>query len=237
VAGGAAGPTCALKIAQELSISRVILPKYAPIYCAFGMLDVDLIHDFSRFYHGDKSTFDLNKVKTLYKEMESEALQVLKREGILEEDRLLERTMRVKYWGQFRDVEVSWPGGPITNATLSEGITNFHRRHRELYGSCDRDYPIEFMGFGLRAIGRMPKLRLKKLDKGNKNPRRSQKGERQAYFEESRGFIRTKIYDGDKLLSGNVLEGPCIVEERMTNVVIPPKFKLRVDPYGNYITV
>jgi len=236
VAGGAAGPTCALKIAQELYISKVIIPKFAPIYCAFGMLDVDLIHDFTRFYHADKSTFNLNKVKSLYKEMKSEALQVLEREGILKEDRFLERTMRVKYWGQFRDVEVSWPGGPITNATVAEGIANFHRRHRELYGSSDKDYPIEFMGFGLRAIGRMPKLKLRKLDKDNKNPHGAQKGEREAFFEESRGFVKTKIYNGDKLLYGNVLEGPCIVEERMTNIVIPPKCKLRVDQYGNYIT-
>ena len=236
VAGGAAGPTCALKIAQELYISRVIIPKYAPIYCAFGMLDVDLIHDFTRFYHADKGNFDLNKVKSLYKEMESEAVQVLEREGIPKEDRFLERTMRIKYWGQFRDVEVSWPGGPITNANVAEGIANFHRRHRELYGSSDKEYPVEFMGFGLRAIGRMPKLRLKKLGKGDRNPRAALKSERNAFFEESRGFVKTKIYDGDKLQYGSVLEGPCIVEERMTNVVIPPKFKLRVDQYGNYIT-
>ena len=236
VAGGAAGPTCALKIAQELYISKVIIPKYAPIYCAFGMLDVDLIHDFTRFYHADKSNFDLGKVKSLYKEMESEGLQVLEREGIPKKDRVLERTMRIKYWGQFRDVEVSWPGGPITNAAIAEGIANFHRRHRELYGSSDKEYPVEFMGFGLRAIGRMPKLQLKKLAKGERNPRAALKGERNAFFEESRGFVKTKIYDGDKLGFGSVLEGPCIVEERMTNVVIPPKFKLRVDQYGNYIT-
>ena len=236
VAGGAAGPTCALKIAQELYISKVIIPRYAPIYCAFGMLDVDLIHDFTRFYHADKNSFDFDKVKTLYKEMESEAIKVLEREGIPKENRLLERTMRIKYWGQFRDVEVSWPGGPIMNGTLSEGIANFHRRHKELYGSSDKDYPVEFMGFGLRAIGRMPKLRLKKLDKGDRNPRGAQKGERDAYFEERKGFIRTKIYDGDKLLGSNVLEGPCIVEVRMTNIVIPPQCKLRVDQYGNYIT-
>lgn len=236
VAGGAAGPTCALKIAQELYISKVIVPKYAPIYCAFGMLDVDLIHDFTRFYHADKSTFDLSKVKGLYKEMENEALEVLKREEIPVKDRVLERTMRVKYWGQFRDVEVSWPRGPITNAIVAAGITNFHRRHKELYGSSDKNYPIEFMGFGLRAIGRMPKLRLKKLQKGDRNPRAALKGERVAFFDESRGFVKTRIYDGDKLRFGNVLEGPCIVEEKMTNVVIPPKFKLRVDQYGNYIT-
>jgi N-methylhydantoinase A len=236
VAGGAAGPTCALKIAQELYISKVVIPKFAPIYCAFGMLDVDLIHDFQRFYHADKNSLNLNKVKSLYKEMVAEALKVLEREGIPKKDRLLERTMRIKYWGQFRDVEVSWPSGSITHANLSVGMTNFHRRHKELYGSSDKDYPLEFMGFGLRAIGRMPKLKLKKLGKGDKNPKGALKGERDAYFEESRGFIKTKIYDGDQLLSGNLLEGPCIVEERMTNIVIPPKFKLRVDQYGNYVT-
>ena len=237
VAGGACGPTCALKIAQELNISKVIIPKYSPIYCAFGMLDVDLIHDFTRFYHADKNNLNLKELKRLYSEMKAEGLKVLRREGIPEKDRLLERTMRVKYWGQFRDVEVSWPDGPITKANLSNGEANFHRRHKELYGSSDKDYPIEFMGFGLRAIGRMPKLRLKKLDRGSKNPQQAKKGERDAYFEEKRGFFRTKIYDGDKLLNGNELKGPCIVEERMTNIVIPPKFKLMVDQYGNYITI
>jgi N-methylhydantoinase A/oxoprolinase/acetone carboxylase beta subunit len=94
VAGGAAGPTCALKIAQELHISKIIIPKYAPIYSAFGMLDVDLIHDFQRFYHADENSLNLNMVKNLYKEMEAEALQVLGREGIPKKDRLLERTMK-----------------------------------------------------------------------------------------------------------------------------------------------
>ena len=74
------------------------------------------------------------------------------------------------------------------------------------------------------------------LESGNKDPSQALKGERDAYFEESKGFTKTKVYDGDKLLAGNVLEGPCIVEERMTNGVIPPTFKMLVDEYGNYIT-
>ena len=93
------------------------------------------------------------------------------------------------------------------------GDHQFPSQARRLYGSSNKDYPIEFMGFGLRAIGRMPKLKLKKLGKEDKNPRAALKGERNAFFEESRGFVKTKIYDGDKLGYGNVLEGPCIVEE------------------------
>lgn len=236
VAAGSAGPTCALKIAQELSIARVLIPKYAPIYCAFGMQGVDLIHDFTRFYHAVKETLDLEEVKRLYEEMEAEALVILDKESIPEKRRRLERTMLIKYFGQFRDVEVPWPGGPINDASVARGVANFHRKHKELYGSCDEKYPIEFMGFGMKAIGETPSVKLKKIGQGDNNPSQALKMERDVYFEESKGFIRTRVYDGDKLLSGNVLDGPCIVEEKMTNVVIPPTFKMHIDEYGNYIT-
>jgi N-methylhydantoinase A/oxoprolinase/acetone carboxylase beta subunit len=39
------------------------------------------------------------------------------------------------------------------------------------------------------------------------------------------------------MLSGNLLEGPCVIEEGMTNVVIPPGYRVKVDEYGNYVTV
>ncbi len=235
VAGGAATPACALKIAEDLSLRRVFIPKYAPIYCAFGMLDVDLIHDFTRFYHADMASLDLEEVRRLYGEMEAEGLRVLEREEVPEERRILQRTMQVRYWGQFRDVEVSWPGGPITMETVKKGLLNFHARHKDLYGSSDESYPVQFMGFGLRAIGEMHKLALAKLDSGSKDASQALKSVRQAYFEEANGFVETRIYDGDRLLAGNVLDGPCIVEERMTTVVIPPGFQMTVDEYGNYV--
>jgi N-methylhydantoinase A len=233
-AGGAASPVCILQIARDLNVSKVFIPKFAPIYCAFGMLGVDLVHDFSRFYHATRETIDLEYLKKLYKEMEAESLKLLKREGIPEKERRFVRTMEVKYYGQFRTVSVRWPNGPITEATVAEAVTKFHRRHEELRGQSDVNYPVEFLAFGLTAIGKVPPIKLKKIERGNEDPSSALKGHRDAYFESSKGFVKTKIYDGDKLLAGNILEGPCIVEERMTNVVIPPTFKLAVDDYGGY---
>jgi N-methylhydantoinase A/oxoprolinase/acetone carboxylase beta subunit len=63
------------------------------------------------------------------------------------------------------------------------------------------------------------------------------KGERDAYFEETNGFTKTTVYDGDKLIHGNILEGPCIVEEKMTTIVIPPGNRMRVGEYGDYISL
>ncbi|MBW1804273.1 MAG: hydantoinase/oxoprolinase family protein, partial [Deltaproteobacteria bacterium] len=237
VAGGAAGPTCALKIAQELNVRRVLIPGYAPVYCAFGMLGVDLIHDFTRFYHASADDLDLGHIQKLYEEMDAEGLAVLKREGIPAEHQVLERSMRLRYWGQFRDVEVSWPGGPITMEAIKAGMAHFHRRHEDLYGFSDENYPLEVFGFGLKAIGKLPKLTLKEIPNGGEDPSSALKGEREAYFEETGGFAKTRIYDGEKMLQGNILDGPCIVEERMTNVVIPPGFRMQIDQYGNYVTV
>ena len=235
-AGGAAAPLCAFDIARDLGMTRVLIPKYAPTYCAFGMLGVDIRHDFTRFYRTVGSELDYKKLKSLYKEMEAEGISVLDKEDVSEKQRSLLRTMRLKYYGQFRTIEVSWPVGPISKDKIAEGISNFHHRHKELYGFSNEDFPIEFMSFGLIVIGKMPRATIKEIKRGTKNPSLALKGERDAYFEEGKGFVKTKIYDGDKLLAGNVLEGPCIIEERMTNVVIPPKFKMCVDAYGNYVT-
>ena len=45
--------------------------------------------------------------------MESEGLATLEREGVPEELRALERSMMVRYHGQYREIESKWPSGPI----------------------------------------------------------------------------------------------------------------------------
>lgn len=237
VVGGAAGAVHAVQIAKELSIDKVFIPKYAPIYCAFGMLGVDLKHDYSRFYSAPVAALDLNRVKKLYKEMETEGLGVLAKELIPEKQRILVRTMTVKYFGQYRGIDVEWPSGTITKEAINKGLAAFHKKHKDLYGYADEKYPLEIMGFGLTAIGKLPAVKLIKIAAGTKNPRQALKGTRDAYFEESNGYTDTRIYDGDKLLAGNVLEGPCVVEERATNVVVPPGTRMQVDEYGNYVSI
>ena len=231
--GGAAGGVHALPIARELGIKKVLIPKYAPIYCAYGMLGVDLKHDFTRHYTTPGDHLDIERVKDLYQEMETEGLAILEKEGIAEEDRVLVRTMNAQYFGQFRGIEVEWPSGPITEESIAEGLKNFHREHKARYGHSDEDYPYLFSSWGVSAIGKIPPVIVTTVGKSGADVSDAVKTIRQAYFDE--GFVETTIYDGDKLNRGNVMEGPCIIEERMTNIVVPPGFTVKVDDYGNYV--
>jgi N-methylhydantoinase A len=130
---------------------------------------------------------------------------------------------------------VPWPNGPITRRAIDEGIANFHRRHKELFGSCNEKYPLEFMKFGLAAIGKLPGISLKNIKKGGRDASTALKGKREAYFEENKKMVSIPVFNGAALCAGNNLEGPCIVEERFSTIVIPPGFKVRIDEKGNYI--
>jgi N-methylhydantoinase A len=233
---GAAGPAHGLRLMQELGIKRVLIPKLAPVYCAFGMTASDLRHDYTRFYYVQGGALDLEHVRKLYREMETQGEETLEKEGVPEERRRFIPSMDLRYFGQFREVEVELPGGPITEDTISAGVTAFHARHGEMYGYSDKNYPIEFMNFKLSAIGTIPSIVLKRIKQGSRDASGALKNEREAFFEETGGLVKTRVYDGERLLSGNVLQGPCIVEERTTTIVIPPGFKMMVDEYGNYIT-
>jgi N-methylhydantoinase A len=237
VAGGAAGAVHAMAMAQDLCIKKVLIPKYAPAFCAFGMLGVDLKHDYARYYATPRANLDIDRVRQLYQEMEAEGLNVLDREMVPKDKRKMVRTMTVKYYGQFRGLEVEWPNTQITNAAIDAGITAFHKKHQDVFGYSDANYPMEILNFGLSAIGKMPPLVLKPIEKGTRDSSAAIKGTRKVYFTEANGYTDTTIYDGDKFLAGNIFEGPCVVEEQMTNVVVPPGYKMQVDDYGNYITI
>jgi len=61
------------------------------------------------------------------------------------------------------------------------------------------------------------------------------KGQRDVYFEEKYGFVPTFVYDGDAMEVGNILEGPAIIEQSTTTIVVPPGARVDVTEYGDYL--
>ena len=48
-------------------------------------------------------------------------------------------------------------------------------------------------------------------------------------------FVDTPVYDGDKLGFGHRLEGPAVIEERFTTIVLYPGQTAELDRHGNYL--
>jgi N-methylhydantoinase A/oxoprolinase/acetone carboxylase beta subunit len=67
------------------------------------------------------------------------------------------------------------------------------------------------------------------------DPSGARKGEREIHHPEGR--ISATVYDRDRLASGNVVEGPALVEATDTTIVIPSGMRMTVDQHGTGVIV
>jgi N-methylhydantoinase A len=232
-AAGGAAAVHAVRIMQELRIKKLIVPKVAPTYCAYGMLFSDLKHDYQRTYHAELDKVDLRRVDALYAEMERAARDTLRREGVAEADMLITRSLDMQYYGQFRDRNAPIASGAVTRDSLDAAVAAFHRVHQQTVGYSDASYPTEIVRLHLSGTATMRKPRLNTIAAAGGSDA-ARKGSRQAYFS-GHGLIDTPVYDGNQLLAGARIAGPAIIEETFTTFVLPHDVTTRVDASGNFV--
>jgi N-methylhydantoinase A len=237
VAAGGATATHVARIAQQVGISKYMIPKSAPTFCASGMLYADMKHNYLRSYVRPTHVADMNVMNRIYGEMENMARETLAREGVAEGDMILEKRIEMAYYGQFKHADVAMPAGPVSAETLGKAGQAFHAKMQDLVGHSDPAFPTIIRGLGLHARYVTAEPPLQRIGMGQDHSGAALKGTRKAFFRELGGFEDVPVYDGDKLLAGNVLSGPCLIEERMTTIVIPPACTMTVDDWGNYLSV
>ncbi len=113
-------------------------------------------------------------------------------------------------------------------------IERFNALHEKTYGYRNDDKMIEIVNIRLRARGIPEKPRFQQSDRMGNTPRSDAiLGEKEVIFDGDR--LPTKVVARDKLRSGNRIEGPAILVEYSSTVVIPPFATAFVDAYGNII--
>ena len=233
VGGGGAGPVHAAAIAELLNIPTVVIPSVAAAYSAFGMFAMDIGRNFARSYICGAKRIDSEKVKQLYQEMEAEALEGFRANGIPPGQVVFSRTADMRYVGQFHEVEVELGGANLTAGRLEETLTKFHERHEELYTFSMLWKSVEFLTFRLRATAARAPFRLREIGRVGPDSAIGLKRRRSCWFDGRE--VDTPVYDGTQLLAGCRFHGPAIIEETTTTVVIPASFLCTVDQWKNYL--
>lgn len=232
IAYGAAGPTHAMAIAKELNMSRVIVTPAPGNFSAWGMLMADLRHDQSLTYvtHFDKTT--IKEINGIFTKLEEENLGALRRDGVPRERMSFLRRMDMRYYGQEHTVRFPVPYGVLTDKHKEVIVNRFHDAHEFAYGHCFRGEPTQFVHYRSIGIGSVLKPVLRKIKRGPENPEKALKGKRLVYFEKYEDFLECEIYERDRLLAGNVVSGPAVVEEPTSTTVVHPDQTLRVSEFG-----
>jgi len=233
VAGGGAGPVHAASIADLLHIPRVVIPPIAATYSAFGMFAMDVGRNYARSYISRVGQLDVDRINRLYAEMEGEAVAGFATLGVAPDAVTFRRTADLRYVGQFHEVEVEVPSDELDDAAIHEAVANFHRRHEALYTFNMPFQTVEVLTFRLRATTPKAPFELRQLARGDGDPSAAFKRVRTCRFDGRN--IETPVYDGAVLEAGDRFEGPAIIEETTTTVIIPPRYSGEVDAFRNYV--
>lgn len=237
IAAGGAAPVHVARLTREIGMKHFISPRMAPVFCAFGMMYADLKHNYTRPYTAQAESADLDRINALFAEMEADARATLEREGAAPADVAIERSMDIHYYGQVREQNAAVPDGPVTAETLAATVDRFHDTHRRVIGYSEPGYPAVIVRLHLAGVAKIVPPPPKEVPPGSGDLAAALKERRPAYFAETGGFTQVPVYAGERFGAGDVIGGPCIIEERMTTLVLPPAETVTVDSDGSYTTI
>lgn len=233
IAYGGNGPVHAWAQARELGISRVLVPKSAPMFSALGLLVADYVVNLVRSYVVSVEEADLDRVRLLMKELVEEALDELAPASLAPEQIAWALSLELCYPGQNFEMSVVVPeGAELTGAAMSHVVARFHAQHERERGFSFPDRTPLLRGVRVVAEGRTPKpAGLGPLGTGG-DAALARTGTRVVRLGD--GDEEAAVYDGSRLGPGAVVEGPALIEEPFTVVVLPAGDIARLDEQGNY---
>jgi N-methylhydantoinase A len=234
VAFGGAGPLHACRLARAIGIPKVIVPHGAGVGSAIGLLEAN-----------SKLDQSITRVLRLAAGVENSAAEIyadLEKRVQRDLDRLRSQAKPVwsrfaymRYAGQGHEIRVDLPDGALDATFADEAAKRFQEAYAQVYGYRDRGAGIEIVDWYLAAT--LPNA----VSSGREKPAlpdkagTAKRGERKAYFPEKGGFVDCAVYDRYALARGEVIEGPAIIEERESTVLVLPGDSASVSEHGNLV--
>jgi N-methylhydantoinase A len=231
VAFGGGGGMHATALAAELGMGKVVIPRAADVFSAWGMLMSDLRRDYFVTRLATLTPGTAGRVDGWLREAEEHAADQFAREGITGGELRLVRFGRLRYENQEHSVEVQLPEGEITADAVAAIVEGFHETYEREY-TYRLDAPVEFVGVHLVASAEVGKLTPAPIPVTGAALDDARAGTRSVDYE-LEGLQEAAIYDGSRLEPGMTFTGPAIVETPGATVVVRPGDEVRMDDYGN----
>jgi len=233
VAFGGAGPVHAARLAKELGMKRILIPRTPGVLCALGLLMTDLRTDFSSTQLTRLDEANADGIGEIYAALEAKAYAWFDSEGIAPQAQQISRTVDVRYAGQNYEISVPVQAGTVTAATFAAIEEAFLNAHRQLYGFIAEGEPVQMVTFRLAASGLVEKAQFQPAEMEGPDSSAAITGSREVWMMEAGGFVTATLYDRAKLKAGNVVQGPAIIDQMDTTTVVPMDTTATVDAYLN----
>jgi N-methylhydantoinase A len=235
VAYGGGGPLHAASVAKELSVRTIVIPQAPGHFSALGMLMADLRRDYVQTLFERMDDLEMVELEDQFKKLEGEGRQALEESGIPTDHVVFERAADMRYVGQEHAVAVRMPAHVGDESARAEIKRRFDDAHELRYSHSAPDESADIVSLRVSAIGHLGKPQFPQVPQGEKTPpTNARRGVRIVIFE-GLGAVEATVYDRSKLLHGNFIGGPAIIEEAASTTVVEPGDSVTVNAFGHLV--
>jgi N-methylhydantoinase A len=233
---GGAGPVHVFYVAKKIGVTSILCPPSAGVASALGLLVAPASVDRVKTLGMRLDRGDWQRLEAAFRELEQESMAVIADAGFPLEHAIVERFADGRFVGQGHDLVVALPRGPYdaadperTRVALQDA---FERASREKFARTPPDVPIEFINIRVSVRARVPGTDIA-YGGANASDAGARRGFRNAYFPELGGYVKTAVYARTALRPGDRFEGPAVVDDEGSTLVVGPHAVASVTPSLN----
>jgi N-methylhydantoinase A len=235
--GGASG-LFAGEICRGIGISRIIVPNFAAVFSAAGLLSADPIRTEARTVQWSPEAGGLGVINEALESMRAAAVENLEGRGFSSDEIEVEYVLAMRFAGQTFDVDVPVETRPLNDDDRAPLIASFQQRYGELYGagSVWENFPMTVMTARVIARGVRPKPPPSRLNGSadGASAATALRKRRRVYLADAGGWTEVDCYEAAGLPVGEHLTGPCVVEDVDTTIFVPAGARLAREPFGGF---
>ena len=223
--GGAGGlHVCAL--ADDLRMSRAIVPVHGGVLSALGMLVAQPTRELSSSFIQDLINSNLMRLQEKFTELEQQGIAELRSE-VSGTSLDIQRSMDLRYQGQSFTLNLPWNGS--TEAELGELRQAFNGLHKSTYGHA-LNMPVELVNVRVSIKGERPPFELPKIMLPHENEHNAALPVNCFGFDEP-----VQVYQRELLVRGQLIKGPALILEKVSTTLLDTQWSCVVDDWGNLL--
>lgn len=243
---GGCGPTHCNAFGAEVGVRSIIVVNHATCFSALGIAMADLRHFYEKscitafpITTLEATNEQIKMVNDTFNELMAEAREQLEKDAVSKSQWILARKAALRYQDQIHELIVPVrASGKLDREGLKTLCEDFMRQYEMVYGrgSSSKRADINLINLHVDAMSPIPvKYELVKHAHSGADPSAAYVGSRKVWWVSEKLPMDTSIYKGEKLATGNTVEGPAVIEFYGTTVPVNIDQKLLVDEYLNLV--
>jgi N-methylhydantoinase A len=233
VAGGGAAGLNIAAIGVALECEHILIPRTAGALSAFGGQYSDVVYEASASVYTDSSSFDFDALADAFATISAslDGFGATLASGVAPPRRV--HFVEARYAHQVWTLELPLGDHQLSSREDVERIVDdFHDLHERVFAVREPCQRVEILQCRGRLVAKpfTPALASAVVGAAPDSSPRT----RTAYFP-GEGAVVVAVHEGGTLAPGSRLQGPLLIAEPSTTVVVPPGVTLRITALGNYL--